>query len=310
MSGRRGSKARRGLKALSTNRTTVEGIDAYAPWMGAPMKVPTDLLRWISLFAFASVTGCISPMTGGDTDSGSSGTSTTSTPTTTTAGQSTAGTSSSGGSSASRGSSEATTAGGLPPGSGCCDPHAGPGCDEAAVQECVCEESAPCCGFDWSQECVDLAQGSCAATCEPDGTTTGDTAGPTSDDTGQTEGDSSSSSGFGPGGSSGGFELGPCCEAIGAGAGCLHQPTQECVCAVNSSCCEDGWTAECAALAESDCNACTSGDCCAPQNAAGCNDETVEACVCNLDDFCCNQTFDEICADLAASDCNACQDER
>jgi len=263
------------------------------------MTTSTDLLRWFGLLVFVPLAGCISPTAGEDTDGGSSGSSTTSM--TTTAAPTTAGASSSSG---SRGSSESTTAGGLPPGSGCCEAHAGPGCDESTVQACVCDVNAACCGFDWSQECVDVAQRSCEATCEPDATTGDSTTSETSGDSGSTPGEATV--GATVGGSSGGGELGPCCEAIGSGGGCLHQPTEQCVCAIDSTCCDNAWTAECAALAQSDCNACTSGDCCTPQGSPGCNDETVQTCVCALDDFCCNETYDEICADLAASDCNAC----
>ncbi len=270
------------------------------------MTTRTDLLRWIGLLAFAPLVGCVASFVDADTDGGSSGSSTTSVTSTTDA-PTTAGSSSSGRGPSSSG--EATTAGGLPPGSGCCEPHAGPGCDESAVQECVCDQNAACCGFDWSQECVDVAQGSCAATCEPDATTSGSgsdstSGGGTSGNDGTTGGETVGSTGVG---TTGGFDVGPCCEAVGAGGGCLHQPTQECVCAIDSGCCDDAWTAECAALAESDCNACTSGDCCAPQGSAGCNDEAVETCVCGLDDFCCNEAYDEICANLAASECNACE---
>lgn len=268
------------------------------------MTTRTDLLRWICLLVFVPVAGCINPTLAEDTDGGSSGSSATSITTETTGTPTTAGSSSTGG---STGSSEATTAGGLPPGSGCCEAHAGPGCEESSVQTCVCDENAACCGFDWSAECVELAQGTCEATCEPDATTGDSTTGETSDDSGSTGGDTEGTTGFG---ATGGEELGPCCESVGAGAGCLHQPTQQCVCAIDSGCCDDDWTAECAALAQSDCNACTSGDCCTPQGSAGCNDQAVETCVCALDDFCCNQTYDEICADLAASECEACSSDR
>ncbi|MGH1342753.1 MAG: hypothetical protein ACRBN8_14425 [Nannocystales bacterium] len=264
------------------------------------MKTCTHLLRWIGLLAFVPVAGCISPTLSEDTDAGSSGDSTGSA-TTTMAISTATGSSTSAGPS---GSSEATTAGGLPPGSGCCEPHAGPGCNEPSVQTCVCDENTTCCGFDWSAECVELAQGRCAATCEPDATTGDSTTSATSGASGSTGGGTGASTGFGP---TGGLEASPCCEALGGVGGCLHQPTQECVCAINSGCCDDAWTAECAALAQSDCNACTSGDCCAPQGSAGCNDPTVESCVCALDDFCCDQTYDEICADLAASNCDACE---
>ena len=65
---------------------------------------------------------------------------------------------------------------GDPPGSGCCDPHAGPGCNEPDVQTCVCKTLPECCVFEWDQPCVDAAMMDCAATCM--GVETGDETGP------------------------------------------------------------------------------------------------------------------------------------
>ncbi|MEM6293215.1 MAG: hypothetical protein AAGA54_18215 [Myxococcota bacterium] len=87
------------------------------------------------------------------------------------------------GDSASRGDDATTDGdadGGLPDGTGCCDAHAGPGCDEPEPQQCVCEASPDCCVFDWSEACADIAQSRCGATCESEDTTAGET----EDDTG------------------------------------------------------------------------------------------------------------------------------
>lgn len=81
---------------------------------------------------------------------------------------STSGTGTSVGDSSGAGSSGDT---GLPAGDGCCEAHEGPGCNEAPVQQCVCEVEQTCCLFDWDETCVALAEGKCAATCESSGDT-------------------------------------------------------------------------------------------------------------------------------------------
>lgn len=62
---------------------------------------------------------------------------------------------------------------GLPDGDSCCDPHQGAGCEEAAVELCVCEALPQCCVFSWEPECAALAQARCEATCESDETGSG-----------------------------------------------------------------------------------------------------------------------------------------
>jgi hypothetical protein len=54
---------------------------------------------------------------------------------------------------------------GEPGGSGCCEPHGGPGCNEPDVQTCVCKTLPECCVFEWDQPCVDAAMMDCDATC-------------------------------------------------------------------------------------------------------------------------------------------------
>ncbi len=65
-------------------------------------------------------------------------------------------------------SGDTTSGTGAPVGSGCCEAHAIPGCDEAAVQQCVCEVEQECCLFEWIESCAELAQARCEATCESD----------------------------------------------------------------------------------------------------------------------------------------------
>ncbi|MCR9160632.1 MAG: hypothetical protein ACE37F_21035 [Nannocystaceae bacterium] len=197
----------------------------------------------------------------------------------------------------------------LPPGDGCCAVHEGPGCNEAAVQSCVCDMDASCCGFDWGESCVDIAQARCEATCQPDMTTSDSdsTGGPT---TGVTTASTTGfgSTGFGTTfgdtefGTTGDFGEALCCYE---GFGCDHIPTEQCVCDLDPSCCEGEWGPECVTLATNSCNACTSDDCCTPQTDAGCSDMSIQECVCAFDDYCCENEWDYICADAAVDECRA-----
>lgn len=54
---------------------------------------------------------------------------------------------------------------GDPGGSGCCEVHGTPGCNEPEVQACVCKALAECCVFTWDEPCVDAAMTDCEATC-------------------------------------------------------------------------------------------------------------------------------------------------
>lgn len=50
-------------------------------------------------------------------------------------------------------------------GTGCCDPHYSAGCDDAAVQGCVCAFDDYCCSQAWDDLCVSEAQQQCMAAC-------------------------------------------------------------------------------------------------------------------------------------------------
>lgn len=278
----------------------IESLDSQRTRMTASST------RFFGLLTLALASACFGSSSGdGATDQGTTGGTS---PSSTTAGASSSGPTATSPTNPSASSSPPTT-GTLPPGSGCCDEHEGPGCNESAVQECVCDMDATCCGFDWSASCVDIAQARCEATCQPDATTGDSTTGPTTGMTtsppvtGETDGGTTfGSSGFGSG-STGDFGDFLCCSE---GAGCGHAATEACVCAIDSSCCEGEWTETCVGLAASDCNACTNDDCCAPQNDAGCNDTRVQDCVCELDPYCCDTEYDYICAEVASGKCGAC----
>ncbi len=47
----------------------------------------------------------------------------------------------------------------------CCTVHAGSGCDDTAIMECVCKHSPVCCDNHWSGACVIVARDVCGAAC-------------------------------------------------------------------------------------------------------------------------------------------------
>lgn len=114
---------------------------------------------------------------------------------------------------------------------GCCDAHSTPGCDDTAVQDCVCAVDDFCCGDDpdgegvWDSVCVNRVGSTlCAAACNPD-----------DDD-------------------------GPCCEDNGT-PGCEINTVEACVCAMDDECCNGplGWDFICVdEIAEFECGTCPS----------------------------------------------------
>jgi hypothetical protein len=114
-------------------------------------------------------------------------------------------------------------------GTGCCTAHQTPGCDDAAIETCVCAQDPFCCGDDpdsvgfWDGACVDkVGDLLCAPACTPD-----------DDD-------------------------GPCCEAH-PGAGCEIDTVEMCVCAEDPMCCEasPGWDILCVgAIEQFSCGTC------------------------------------------------------
>lgn len=93
-------------------------------------------------------------------------------------------------------------------GGDCCMAHAGPGCDDATVQACVCDLDAFCCDSGWDDLCVGVAGNSCGA-C----------------------------------GGTMGAEDG-CCAAH-ATPGCSDAGVEACVCAADAYCCSTQWDATC-----------------------------------------------------------------
>jgi hypothetical protein len=170
------------------------------------------------------------------------------------------------------------------PGSGsCCVGHGGPGCDDIICCDNVCFADFFCC-FVWDSDCANLAETLCGSHCAGSCPSTGDCCTPHS-------------------GGGCGNEL--CCDLV-----CLHTP----------ACCESGWTAACADLANQICDECKKeptfvcpqpGECCVESFfTKGCEREGCCETVCRIDDYCCNTEWDSVCANLAHNHClNVCDCE-
>jgi hypothetical protein len=167
-------------------------------------------------------------------------------------------------------------------GHGCCEPHDPLGCDEAAVQACVCDQSPACCTFRWDEPCVQLAL-ACDATCmaDPD---------PTSAETGD-----ASSSGEPPVGTT-------CCEVSASGGGCDDAAVTACTCRIDAYCCDNLWDEYCVAIASESCSVDCGNDCCTPHDTVACNDAGVFGCVVEQNDAC-FASWENACVDQAISQC-------
>ena len=206
----------------------------------------------------------------------------------------------------------------------CCHPNATPGCEDAAIADCVCAKDMFCCESEWDSFCVDQVTEFGCGDC-------GDAAG-CGDGTCAVDEDCivcPEDCGFCPG-------EGDCCLGNGT-PGCQDKAIQDCVCAEDAFCCQSEWDDICASEVESlgcgdciggppecgdglcaigetcetcpeDCGPCGgTGDCCEPQEGPGCEDPTVQACVCEEDSFCCGYTWDQVCVDeVAEFDCGDC----
>lgn len=110
-----------------------------------------------------------------------------------------------------------------------------------------------------------------------------------------------------------------CCEARFT-VGCEVASCEECVCFIDSFCCEIAWDESCVNWARQDCApicACgppgptptptptpiSASDCCVARTDIGCDTPTCEDCVCTLDPVCCVFEWDEVCAEEASVDC-------
>jgi hypothetical protein len=156
-------------------------------------------------------------------------------------------------------------------GGDCCAANDTPGCDDRGVTDCVCALDPFCCQFNWGDECAATAQYACEQDC-----------------------------GLPPAG-------GDCCAAH-EGPQCDDDAVNECVCAIDDSCCLESWTDDCIVLAVSLCDQECKGiepthPCCFSSDNPGCSDATVEACVCAIDNFCCDTQWDFTCVNNAENMC-------
>lgn len=181
-----------------------------------------------------------------------------------------------------------------PPGEqDCCVAGEGPGCGDAAVQDCVCAEIPFCCDSGWEEVCASaveaLACGHCGGESETFDPPPGDSGEePPPGDTGEE-----------PPPPAGG-----CCDVLMT-PGCDDPAVQDCVCMEDAFCCDTAWDELCVGLVDSlACGDCGGGmmpppggsTCCAAQAGPGCDDQAIADCVCFIDDFCCNTQWDATCA--------------
>lgn len=95
------------------------------------------------------------------------------------------------------------------------------------------------------------------------------------------------------------------CGETDHGPGCSVPACEQCVCALNSDCCDVEWTQSCLLTAGESCPAAcyaVVGDCGVPRNVPGCSDPACESCVCGLSPLgamCCTEDWDITCAQYA-----------
>jgi hypothetical protein len=159
------------------------------------------------------------------------------------------------------------------PGGDCCAAHDGPSCDVSECRTCVCALDDECCMGVWDATCVDEARIDCVVECPCE-------------------------------------SIGDCCEPHG-GVGCDDAPCKNCVCDLDSACCDPelGWDENCVSEATVECAASClceeAGSCCEEHlDTIGCDDRRCQECVCTFDEPCCTEGWDQRCADEAATDCH------
>jgi hypothetical protein len=152
--------------------------------------------------------------------------------------------------------------------------HAAAGCNGAACCATVCAMLPSCCGIDWDETCVQIAQ----LTCPPPGPC-----------------DLADHS----------------CVAQG-GPGCSGLACCESVCAVDAACCEIAWDDLCVGTAMNLCGKvapCPASDHdCDTPGGPGCTDGSCCTGVCIDDPFCCQVAWDQICVFSADEICSVAGD--
>lgn len=180
-------------------------------------------------------------------------------------------------------------------GTGCCEAHTTPGCDDTGLMSCVCATDPYCCSTAWDAVCVGEAQSLCGVSCAPGS---------------------------------------DCCEPRTT-PGCSDTSLQACVCAADPYCCATAWDQLCVGEVETacggscappgpscgdgscsttedcetcptDCGACPPppGSCCEPGAGVGCDEPAVQTCVCAFDPYCCSTMWDSQCVQEARTSCD------
>lgn len=196
-------------------------------------------------------------------------------------------------------------------GGDCCAAHGTPGCDDAAVEACVCDVDPQCCDAQWSAGCTAILDLYDCGSCGGDPPPAGDTGGDPPPPGGETGGGDPP-----PGGT------GDCCANNGS-PGCDDAGIETCVCNQDAYCCDTEWDGVCVNEVDSfGCGTCGGGGsdggggsgggggpsaCCEQQPGAGCPDAAVQACVCATDDYCCNVLWDLTCVgEVESLGCGTC----
>jgi len=190
------------------------------------------------------------------------------------------------------GENDPDDSGGPPNTQDCCGGGPAPGCNDPAVEACVCAEIGFCCETGWEKVCGSAVEALGCGHCGGEGDT-GDTGEPPVGDTGDT-------------GEPPPPPTGDCCE-VQVTPGCGDPALQDCVCMQDAFCCDDTWDQLC--VDEVDmfmCGSCGGVEppppppgvspCCEAQAGGGCGDPAIEACVCAIDEFCCTTEWDSVCA--------------
>ncbi|NUN13918.1 MAG: hypothetical protein HUU55_09835 [Myxococcales bacterium] len=156
----------------------------------------------------------------------------------------------------------------------CCIAGAEPGCAIVECADCVCANDPVCCDQMWDDLCAEQAVLDCPEECN--------CAIPGDD----------------------------CCEAHET-PGCGDAVCQDCVCTLDTFCCDTAWDDICVGEAGNECgDSCSCGGpgpggvCCTASDTPGCEDPACQDCVCTLDAFCCDTAWDDVCVEEASVDCN------
>ncbi len=153
----------------------------------------------------------------------------------------------------------------------CYESHGTPFCADAICCETICSFDPFCCNLMWDGQCASEAMKWCPGCGNP---------------------------------------LGGDCTVVHASPFCNDAVCCSTVCAVDPTCCDTLWDADCAAhavgLCVNTCGGSLANDCCYPHANPTCNEPTCCAAVCAVDGFCCATAWDSICANEARLMCGQC----